>query len=144
MPFYESVFIARQDIPANQVETLANGFADIVRSGGGQVLKTEQWGLRNLAYRISKNKKGHYVLFNLDAPPAAVTEMERNMRINEDILRFLTVRVEELETGPSAPLRKEERSESPFGDRDRGGPRGGDRPRRAPRENAETTPGDAA
>jgi small subunit ribosomal protein S6 len=134
MPFYESVFIARQDIAANQVEALANEFAEIIKANGGKVLKTEQWGLRNLAYRINKNKKGHYVLFNLDAPPAAVAEMERNMRISEDILRFLTVSVEALEEGPSAMLRKEERSERPsFGER--GGERGGDRPRR--RDNAE-------
>jgi small subunit ribosomal protein S6 len=132
MPLYESIFIARQDIAATQVEALTAGFADIVRAQGGQVTKTEQWGLRSLAYRINKNKKGHYVLFNLDAPPAAVTELERNMRINEDILRFLTVRVEEHETGPSAILRKEERSEGNFGDR---GDRGfGDRPRRPRRE----------
>jgi small subunit ribosomal protein S6 len=133
MPFYESVFIVRQDIPAPQVETLSASLADIVTAGGGKVEKTEQWGLRNLAYRINKNKKGHYVLFNLDAPPEAVIEFERNMRINEDILRFLTVRVEELEAGPSAMLRKDERSERPFGERgDRNGDRG-DRPRR-PRE----------
>lgn len=130
MPFYESVFIARQDIPATQVEALAAAFADIVRAQGGQVTKTEQWGLRNLAYRIRKNKKGHYVLFNLDAPPAAIAELERTMRINEDILRFMTVRVEELEAGPSAILRKEERSERSFGE-ERGERGPGDRPRRA-------------
>lgn len=131
MPLYESIFIARQDIPATEVEKLATSFADIVRAQGGQVTKTEQWGLRNLAYRIKKNKKGHYVLFNLDAPPAAVIELERNLRINEDILRYLTVRVEELEAGPSAILRKEERTERPFGERSFGDR--GDRPRRGPR-----------
>ena len=132
MPFYESVFIARQDIAATQVEALSTAFAEIIKANGGKVLKTEQWGLRNLAYRINKNKKGHYVMFNLDAPPAAVAEMERNMRISEDVLRYMTVAVEELEEGPSAMLRKEERSDRPsFGDR------GGDRPRR-PRENTET------
>jgi small subunit ribosomal protein S6 len=146
MPFYESVFIARQDIAANQVETLTATFAEIITANGGKVLKTEQWGLRNLAYRINKNKKGHYVLFNLDAPPAAVAEMERNMRISEDILRFMTVSVEELEEAPSAMLRKEERTDRPFGERERGGERGGDRgdrPSRAPREKVETQ-GDAA
>ncbi len=133
MPFYESVFIARQDIAANQVEVLTATYADIIKANGGKVLKTEQWGLRNLAYRINKNKKGHYVLFNLDAPPAAVAEMERNMRISEDVLRFMTVSVDELEEGPSAMLRKEERTErGPMGDR------GGDRPPRRPRENTET------
>ena len=141
MPFYECVFIARQDIAANQVEALTTVFADIIQNNGGKVTKTEQWGLRSLAYRINKNKKGHYVLFNLDAPPAAVAEMERNMRISEDILRFMTVSVDELEEAPSAMLRKEERTERPFGDRERGGER--DRPRRAPRENTESQ-GDAA
>src|ERR1700722_59750 len=86
MPFYESVFIARQDIPATQVEVLTNSLADIVKAQGGQVTKTEQWGLRNLTFRIKKNKKGHYVLFNLDASPEAITEFERNMRFNEDVL----------------------------------------------------------
>lgn len=154
MPFYESVFIVRQDVPATQVETLAKSFADIVSAQGGQVTKTEQWGLRTLAYRINKNRKGHYVLFNLDAPSSAVVEMERNMRLSEDVLRFLTVRVEELEAGPSAMLRKEERSErggfgdrperSDRGDRDRGD-RGDrrDRPFRAPRE-TRSNEGDAA
>jgi len=141
MPFYESVFIIRQDIPAAQVETLAATFADIVRNQGGQVTKTEQWGLRNLAYRINKNKKGHYVLFNLDAMPDAVAELERNMRLNEDVLRVLTVRVEELEAGPSAMLRKDERAERPFGDRDRERERGdrSDRPRRERTEETETS-----
>jgi small subunit ribosomal protein S6 len=141
MSLYESIFIVRQDVPAAQVETLSTSFADIVKAQGGNVTKTEQWGLRSLAYKINKNKKGHYVLFNIDAPPAAVAELERNMRINEDILRFMTVSVEELEAGPSAMLRKEERTERPFGERsfgDRdGGGRGdrGDRPRR-PREDS--------
>jgi len=129
MPLYETVFIARQDVPATQVETLTTTFADIVRAQGGQVMKTEQWGLRSLTYRIKKNKKGHYVLFNLDAPPAAVAELERNMSLSEDILRFMTIRVEELEAGPSAMLRKDERADRPFGDRERERERG-DRPRR--------------
>jgi small subunit ribosomal protein S6 len=141
MPLYESIFIARQDVAAPQVEALAKTFGDLVTTQGGKVLKTEQWGLRNLAYRINKNKKGHYVMFNLDAPHEAVAEMERNMSLNEDILRFLTIRVEEHEVGPSTVLRKDERSERPaFGDRpDRGGDRG-DRPRRGPRSDAPSTP----
>ncbi len=130
MPYYESVFIVRQDVPATQVEALATQFADIIRKDGGTVAKTEQWGLRTLAYRIKKNRKGHYVLFNIDAPPAAIDEMERNMRLHEDVLRFLTVRVEELESGPSAMMRRDER-----GDGERGHDRG-DRPHRAPRRNA--------
>ena len=116
-------------------------FVKLIADNGGEVKKRENWGLRNLAYRMNKNRKGHYVLFNIDAPPAAIAELERNLRINEDILRFLTVRVEELEAGPSAILRKEERTERPFGDRGfgdregRGGDRG-DRPRRPRHEDA--------
>jgi small subunit ribosomal protein S6 len=125
MPLYETVFIARQDISGPQVDTLADQFAGIVAAQGGEVKKRESWGLRNLAYRIKKNRKGHYVLFNLDAPPAAVAEMERNMRINEDILRYLTVRVETLEEGPSAVLQNRGRE----GDRDRDRGFGGDRDR---------------
>jgi len=135
MPLYECVFIIRQDIPATQVETLTTGFAEIITKNGGKVEKIEQWGLRSLAYRINKNKKGHYVLFNLDAPPSAITELERNLGLHEDVLRFLTVRVEELEAGPSAILRKEERSERGFGD-DRFGDRG-DRQRRGPRRESD-------
>ncbi len=133
MPYYESIFIARQDIPAAQVETLATQFAEVVKANGGSVAKTEHWGLRTLAYRIRKNKKGHYVLFNLDAPAKAVAEMERQMRLHEDILRYMTVKVEELEAGPSAMMRREEREER--SDRPDRGPRGdrGDRPMRAPR-----------
>ena len=144
MPFYESVFIVRQDVPVAQVEQLSKTFADIIQAQGGQVTKTEQWGLRTLAFRINKNKKGHYVLFNIDASPAAVAEMERNMGLHDDVLRVMTVRVEELEAGPSAMLRKDERSERPaFGDRAGGGDRGGDRPRR-PREGQESNQGAAA
>jgi small subunit ribosomal protein S6 len=123
MPLYENVFIARQDISTAQVEALTDIFANLVAEQGGKVEKREYWGLRNLAYRIKKNRKGHYVLFNLDAPPAAVNELERNMRINEDVLRYLTVRVDELEAGPSAVLQNRGRDE-----RDRGPRRGyGDR-----------------
>ena len=109
MAYYESVFIARQDVSAAQVDTLAEAFTNIVQEQGGKVTKKESWGLRNLAYRIKKNRKGHYVLFNLDAPAAAVKEMERNMRINEDVIRFLTVRVEALEEGPSAVMQSKSR-----------------------------------
>src|ERR1700691_783685 len=104
MPFYENVFIARQDISTAQVEALTDTFAALVAEQGGKVEKREYWGLRNLAYRIKKNRKGHYVLFNLDAPPAAVSELERTMRINEDVLRYLTVRVDALEEVPSAVM----------------------------------------
>jgi small subunit ribosomal protein S6 len=132
MPFYENVFIARQDISTAQVEALAETFAGIVAAQGGQVTKREYWGLRNLAYRIKKNRKGHYMLFNLDAPPPAVNELERNMRINEDVLRYISVRVEALEEGPSAVMQNRGRGEERDRDRDRdrGGRRGyGDRDR---------------
>lgn len=120
MPFYENVFIARQDISAAQVDALADAFTALIGEQGGQVTKREYWGLRNLTYRIKKNRKGHYVLFNLDAPPAAVNELERTMRINEDVLRYLTVRVEELEAGPSAVMLNRGRGEERDRDRDRG------------------------
>src|SRR5262244_2834498 len=119
MPFYENVFIARQDISSTQAEALTEQFANLIAEQGGKVTKKEQWGLRNIAYRIKKNRKGHYILMNIDAPAAAVTEMERQMRINEDVLRYLTVRVEALEEGPSAMLQSRSRD-----DRD-GGPRRG-------------------
>lgn len=127
MPLYENVFIARQDISTAQVEALADTFASLVAEQGGKIEKREYWGLRNLAYRVKKNRKGHYMLFNLDAPPAAVSELERNMRINEDVLRYLTIRVDELEAGPSAMLQNRNRDERDR-DRDRGPRRGyGDR-----------------
>lgn len=101
MPLYENVFIARQDISGAQVDALADTFTQLVTDNGGEVRKREYWGLRNLTYRMRKNRKGHYVLLNLSAPPAAVAELERTMRINEDIIRYLTIRVDELEEGPS-------------------------------------------
>ena len=119
MPFYENVFIARQDISSTQVDALIEQFATLVGEQGGQVTKREYWGLRNLTFRIKKNRKGHYVLFNLDAPPVAVNELERNMRINEDVLRYLTVRVDALEEGPSAVMLAKSRGEDRDRDRDR-------------------------
>jgi small subunit ribosomal protein S6 len=132
MSLYENIFIARQDATAAQVEALTDAFANIVAEQGGKVTKREYWGLRSLSYRIKKNRKGHYMLLNLDAPAAAVVEMERNMRISEDVIRLLTVRVEALEEGPSAMLQSRSRDDRPRGrDRDdRGGDRREDRPRR--------------
>ncbi len=104
MPYYENVFIARQDISASAVEALSERFVSVIKENGGEVTKREYWGLRNLAYRIKKNRKGHYVLFNLDAPWSAVQEMERQMRISEDVLRILTLKVDELEAGPSVVM----------------------------------------
>jgi small subunit ribosomal protein S6 len=123
MALYENVFIARQDVPATQVETLTTQFSELVTAQGGTVSKKEYWGLRSLTFRIKKNRKGHYTLLNIDAPSAAIKELERTMSINEDILRFLTVRVDALEEGPSAVMqRSSEKSDRPGGDRpDRGG-----------------------
>ncbi|MDA1099617.1 MAG: 30S ribosomal protein S6 [Proteobacteria bacterium] len=104
MPLYENVFIARQDVSSQQVETMTEDFTKLVADNGGSVAKTEYWGVRGLTYRIKKNRKGHYVLMNLDAPSAAVLELERNLRLHEDILRYMTVRVDELEEGPSAMM----------------------------------------
>jgi small subunit ribosomal protein S6 len=134
MALYENVFVARQDVPQTQVEALTTQFADLVTAQGGTVSKKEYWGLRSLTYRIKKNRKGHYTLLNIDAPPAAIKELERTMSINEDIIRFLTVRVDALEEGPSAiMLRSAEKADRPMGDRDRD--RGGwsDRPPRRER-----------
>jgi small subunit ribosomal protein S6 len=133
MALYENVFIARQDVPATQVETLTNQFAELVAAQGGTVSKKEYWGLRSLTFRIKKNRKGHYTLLNIDAPPAAVKELERTMSINEDIIRFLTVRVDALEEGPSAVMqRTSEKADRPGGDRgERSG--WGDRPPRRER-----------
>ncbi|MGD9639495.1 MAG: 30S ribosomal protein S6 [Alphaproteobacteria bacterium] len=104
MPYYESVFIARQDFTTQQTDALAAQLTDVIAKSGGKITKKENWGLRNLAYRIKKNRKGNYVLLNIDAPAAAITEFERQMRINEDILRYLTIKVEQLENGPSPIL----------------------------------------
>lgn len=117
MPLYENVFIARQDISGAQVDALTEGFAQLVAEQGGEIRKREYWGLRNLAYRMRKNRKGHYVLLNLSAPPAAIAELERTMRINEDVLRYLTLRVDALEEGPSAMMQSR-------GSRDERGRRG--------------------
>lgn len=119
MPLYEHVFLARQDLAQAQVDALAENATKIIQDNGGKVVKTETWGLRSLAYRIAKNRKAHYVALDLDAPAAAIAELERQSNINEDIIRFLTIRVDELENGPSAMMRRgeKERSRSERGDR---------------------------
>ncbi len=101
MSLYESTFIIRHDMSTQQVEQMAEDFSEIIKNNGGEVTKTEHWGLKTLAYRIKKNRKGHYVLFNIDAPSAAMQELERNLRLSEDVLRFLTVRVDVLDDEPS-------------------------------------------
>src|ERR1700712_2686313 len=137
MALYEHIFLARQDVSAQQVEELTTAFTEILTNNGGKVTKNEYWGIKTLSYRIRKNRKAHYSLLNIDAPHTAVTEMERQMRINEDILRFLTIRVDALEEGPSTMMERRDRDED-RGDRggrpdrgDRGDRFGGERrPRR--------------
>jgi small subunit ribosomal protein S6 len=109
MPYYEHVFLARQDLSQAQVDALAAAATEIVETGKGKVTKTETWGLKNLAYKIDRNRKAHFVLLNIDAPGDVIAELERQNRINEDIIRYLTVRVDELEEGPSAMMRKQDR-----------------------------------
>lgn len=125
MPLYESVYIARPDISATQVETLTAVMTKILEENGGKVTKDEYWGLKSLAYRIKKNRKGHYSLLNINCPAAALTEMERNMRLHEDVLRYMSVRVDEHEEEPSVMMQ----SKSSRDDRDRDRDRGRDRPK---------------
>ncbi|MGC1942064.1 MAG: 30S ribosomal protein S6 [Pseudolabrys sp.] len=128
MPLYEHVYLARQDLSAQQVEELTTQLSGVIGQMGGKVTKNEYWGLKSLTYRIRKNRKAHMTLLNVDAPPAALNEIERQERLNEDVLRYLTIRVEAHEDGPSAMMRKS--------DRDDRGERGdrGDRPRRSRRD----------
>ncbi len=146
MPLYEHVYIARPDLSAQQVEELTAQYKGVIDQLGGKVEKTEYWGVKSLSYRIRKNRKAHFTLMNIDAPPAAVIEVERQERINEDVLRTLTIRVDELEAGPSAMMRKSDRDDrrgergERFGDRGDRGERveRGERFRdRRPRDDAE-------
>ena len=133
MPLYEHVFLARQDASSQQVEELTNQITGVITGLGGKVTKTENWGVRSLTYRMKKNRKAHFVLLNIDGPATAVNEIERQERIHEDVIRYLTVRVVEHEEGPSAMMRKADRDR----DRDdRGGGFRGDRGPRRPREEA--------
>src|SRR6185369_2726649 len=124
MPLYEHVFLARQDLAQAQVDAITENATNIITEAKGKVVKTETWGLKSIAYRIAKNRKAHYVMLDIDAPAAAIAELERQSNINEDIIRFLTIRVDEHEKGPSAMMRRGDKDR----DRDRG-PRGdrGDR-----------------
>ena len=132
MALYEHVFLARQDLAQAQVDALAEMATKIIEEGKGKVVKTETWGLRSLAYRIAKNRKAHYVMLDIDAPTGVVAELERQLNINEDIIRFMTVRVDEHENGPSAMMRRGERDRA-RGERGERGDRG-DRPRRDDRD----------
>ena len=155
MPLYEHVYLARQDASTQQVEELTAQLKGVIEGLGGSIAKNEYWGVKSLSYRLRKNRKAHFTLMNVNAPPAAINEIERLERLNEDVLRYLTIRVEEHEEGPSAMMRRAERDRDRddrrgdrgdrFGDRDRGdrfGDRGdrGDRPRdrdRRPREGSD-------
>mgnify|MGYP003383502025 CR=1 FL=1 len=118
MPLYEHVFLARQDLSQAQVDALAATATEIVESNKGKVTKTETWGLKNLAYKIKRNRKAHFVLLNIDAPAGVVAELERQTQINEDVIRYMTVRVDEHEAGPSAMMRRSDRERSRRRDRD--------------------------
>ena len=111
MALYEHIYMARQDISAQQVEALTEQFKKVVAGLGGSVAKTEYWGVKSLAYRIKKNRKAHFSLFNINAPHAAIAEMERQMGLSTDVIRFLTIRVDEHETAPSAMMRRSDRDE---------------------------------
>ncbi|NKB54249.1 MAG: 30S ribosomal protein S6 [Rhizobiaceae bacterium] len=130
MALYEHIFMARQDVSSQQVDALVEHFKTVLEANQGSVGKIENWGLKTLPYRVNKNRKAHYALINIDAPSAAVQEMERQMRLHEDVLRYMTIKVDEHEDGPSAMLRRNERDDrGPRGDR-------GDRPPRRPRPDA--------
>ncbi|AYM04965.1 MULTISPECIES: 30S ribosomal protein S6 [Rhizobium/Agrobacterium group] len=126
MALYEHIFLARQDISAQQVDALVEQYKGVIESFGGKVGRVENWGLKSLTYRIKKNRKAHYALMDIDAPAAAIHEVERQMRINEDVLRYMTIAVEAHEEGPSAMMQKRDRDDRPRRD--------GDRPDRGPRE----------
>ena len=144
MPLYEHVFLSRQDVSAQQVEELTAQLKGVIEQMGGQITKLEQWGVKSLSYRMRKNRKAHYTFMNLDVPPAVVNEIERQERLNEDVLRYLTVRVDEHEEGPPVMMRKVDRDRERddrgggFRDRDRGGFRDrGDRGDRGDRDRGE-------
>ncbi|HWH22581.1 MAG TPA: 30S ribosomal protein S6 [Allosphingosinicella sp.] len=139
MPLYEHVFLARQDLAQAQVDALAENATKIIEDNGGKVVKTETWGLRSLAYRIAKNRKAHYVLLDVDAPAPVVAELERQTQINEDVIRYMTIKVDGHEQGPSAMMRRNERSER--GDRGDRGDRGPRRDDRGPRRDRDDDTG---
>ena len=136
MALYEHTFLARQDISGQQAEALVDQFRAVLEENGGKVGKVENWGLRSSAYRIQKNRKAHYLHMNVDAPAAAVAEMERQMRIHEDILRYMTIRVEEHDENPSAMMKKNDRDGR--GRDDRG--QRGDRPPRSEAPKTDAAP----
>ncbi|MEN2784814.1 30S ribosomal protein S6 [Sphingomonas qilianensis] len=133
MALYEHVFLARQDLAQAQVDALAENAKKIIDDNNGRVVKTENWGLRSLAYKIAKNRKAHYVMLEIDAPGDVVAELERQTQINEDVIRYMTVKVDGHEEGPSVMMRKSDRDRERRGDREGGRPDRGDRPERSER-----------
>lgn len=133
MALYEHVFLARQDLAQAQVDALAENAKKIIDDNNGRVVKTENWGLRSLAYKIAKNRKAHYVMLEIDAPGDVVAELERQTQINEDVIRYMTVKVEGHEDGPSVMMRKSDRDRERRSDREGGRPDRGDRPERSER-----------
>lgn len=130
MALYEHVFLARPDISQQQVDNLVEAYKGVIENNGGKIAKTEYWGLKTIAYRMNKNRKAHYTLMNIDAPHAAVAEMERQMRLSDDVIRFLTVSVEEHEEEPSAQMGRKDRDDRrPGRDDDRRPGRDDDKPR---------------
>ena len=131
MPLYEHVYLARQDTSAQRVDELTTQLKGVIEGLGGSVAKTEYWGVKSLSYRLRKNRKAHFTLMNINAPAAAINEIERLERLNEDVLRYLTIRVDALEEGPSAMMRRAERDRDRDERRGERGDRGdrGDRPR---------------
>src|SRR5579863_3429265 len=142
MPLYEHVFLARQDVSAQQVEELTAQLTGVIEQLGGKVTKLEQWGVKSLSYRVRKNRKAHFTFMHVDAPSAALSEIERQERLNEDVLRYLAIRVDEHEEGPSAMMRKSDRDRDRddrgggFQDRGDRRPRDRDRDSRPPRDEA--------
>ncbi|MEQ8411496.1 MAG: 30S ribosomal protein S6 [Erythrobacter sp.] len=118
MALYEHVFLARQDLSQAQVDALAATATEIVEANDGKVTKTETWGLKSLAYKIDRNRKAHFVMLNIDGPGSVVEELERQTRINEDVIRYMTIRVDEHEEGPSVMMRKNERDRKRRGDKE--------------------------
>ena len=157
MPFYEHVFLARQDLSPQQVEEMTTLYKGLIEQNGGKVPKNEYWGVKSLSFRMHKNRKAHFTLFNIEAPSAAIKEMERQEGISEDVLRFITIRVDALEEGPSAMMRKADRDRERddrdgrdgrrgggFGGGGRGRDRDDDRESRRPRDDAEPAGDDVA
>ena len=140
MALYEHVFLARQDISAQQVDALVEQYKGVLEANGGKVGRVENWGLKSLTYRIKKNRKAHYALMDIDAPAPAVHEMERQMRINEDVLRYMTIAVEKHEEGASAMMQKRDRDDRPRRDGDRPERSFGDRRPRPDRGDREDRP----